>query len=455
MLDFIDDCITFTAGERGGHKFVLEWWQKWLFVNAFGWKRPDGSRRYRTVFLYIPRKNGKSELASIFAIVLGMVDGELGAQVLLAAGSREQTQHVFRATKQMISADEALTRRTILYHNSVAIPETNSFIKSISSEGRTQHGGNIHGAVIDEVHSHRNRDLIDAIESSPAARRQPMIVFLTTADFDGEESICNEKLADAKKIRDGVETDNRILPLIYEADRDADWTKEETWKAANPNYGVSVKPDFIKTECERAKRTPSYANTFKRLHLNMPTGQDIIWIPLEDWDRCDTREVELAELSCCGGLDLSATTDITALVLAFPSNNGVDLLPHFWIPESRADARKRRDKADWQAWAREGFVTVTPGRTVDYAIMRRDIVALKEKYNIVDIGVDRWNATHIAQELQDDGIEIFAFGQGYQSMSGPSKEFERLVMSGQCRHRSHPVLRWMVAHTAAEMDAKA
>ena len=288
------------------------------------------------------------------------------------------------------------------------------------------------------------------------SRRQPLIVHITTADFD-RESICNEKYDYACKVRDGVIDDPAFLPVIYEASNDDDWTDPDIWKRVNPNLGVSINKEYLQRECRKAQETPSYENTFKRLHLNIRTQQDVRWLSLEAWDACDGSPIDESALEgrpCFAGLDLSTTTDLSALVLVFPHDDGTStLVPRFWVPADNAERRERRDRVPYQTWARQGLIEMTPGNVIDYDRIKARIDELGRRFDIREIAVDRWNATQLITQLQDEWHEVTPFGQGFKDMSAPTKEFERLVMSRRLRHGGYPVLRWMVSHVSVETDA--
>lgn len=455
-VNFFPDVLTFTVGEWRGLPFALEEWQARIVYNLFGWKRPNGMRRYREGFIYIPRKNGKSEWAAGLGLLLEFADGEPAAQVYCAAADKDQAKIVFRAGTTMVEQSPELSERGRVYHNSIAYKATGSFLMAISAEAYSKHGMNAHGIIMDELHAQPNRDLVDVLMTSVGSRRQPLTIHITTADFD-RESICNEKYDYACKVRDGVVDDPSFLPVIYEATLDDDWTSPDVWRKANPNYGVSVKEDYLAAECKRAQETPTYENTFKRLHLNIKTQQDVRWIKLEQWDACDSTPIDpdaLARETCYAGLDLSSTTDISSLVLAFrDEDGGVILLPYFWIPSDNAHQRERRDRVPYLTWARQGYVELTPGNVIDYARIKAKIDELYCKYHVAEVAIDRWNSSHITSQLQDEGVTVIGFGQGYKDMSPAAKEFEKLVVCGKLRHGGNPVLRWMASHVAAESDA--
>jgi phage terminase large subunit-like protein len=455
-IDFFHECLTFTAGEWMGRPFMLERWQQAIVGNLFGWKRPDGTRRYREAFIFVPRKNGKSELAGGLGNLLTFADGEPGAQVYCAAADREQARLVFNAAKTMVAAEPELAGRGRAYTNAILAPATGSVLKVVSAEAYSKHGVNAHGVIIDELHAQPNRELVDVLTTSTGARRQPLLIHITTADFD-RESICNEKHEYACKVRDGIIDDPAFLPVIYEAPPDADWIDPEVWAEVNPNLGVSVSVEYLQRECRRARETPTYENTFKRLHLNMRTAQDVRWLSVEQWDACGGSPVDEAALrgrECYAGLDLSTTTDVSALVLVFLDPEGaVTLVPRFWIPGDNAHKREKRDRVPYVTWARQGLIEMTPGNVVDYDVVRTRINELGRIFQVREIAVDPWNATQLSTQLQGDGFEVVNFGQGYKDMTSPAKELEKLVVSGRLRHGGHPVLRWMASNVAVEMDA--
>jgi len=455
-IQFFGECLTFTAGEWMDRPFILQPWQQAIVGNLLGWKRPDGRRRYREAFIFVPRKNGKSELAGGLGILLTFADREPGAQVYCAAADREQARLVFNAAKTMVQAERELTKRSRIYTSAIVVPATGSALKVVSAEAYSKHGINAHGIIIDELHAQPNRELVDVLTTSTGARRQPLVIQITTADYD-RESICNEKYDYACRVRDGVIDDPAFLPVIYEAAVDEDWTDPMVWARVNPNLGVSVSSEYLEREYRRARETPTYENTFKRLHLNMRTQQDVRWLALDQWDACGGEEIDESDLHgryCHVGLDLSTTTDVSALVMIFRDDDGmVTLLPRFWIPGDNAHKRENRDRVPYATWARQGLIEMTPGNVVDYEVIRTRINELGKVYRIQEIAIDPWNATHLATQLSGDGFELVSFGQGFKDMTAPTKELEKLVISGKLRHGGHPVLRWMASNVAVETDA--
>lgn len=459
VVNFFEKLLVHSKGEWAGQPFKLAEWQRELIRTLFGWKRDDGTRQYRTAYIEIPRKNGKSTLAAGIALYLLFADGEPGAEVYSAAADRDQAAIVFNEAKNMTEESLQLARRAEVYKRSIVVPSERSAYRVLSADAFTKHGLNAHGVVVDELHAQPTRDLVDVLVTGTGSRRQPLVVFITTAGFD-RESICYEYHEYARKIEDGIIQDDTFFVYIAAADQEDDWQDPAIWAKANPNLGVSVKLEYLENECRRAQQVKAYQNTFRRLHLNQWTQQETRWLPLEAWDGCKTPvDARLLQGSVCyGGLDLASTSDVASFVLDFPPEPGEDVqthawLPFFWIPEENMVERARRDRVPYDAWARDGLLRTTPGNAIDYGFIIRDIEALGELYEIKEIAFDRWGAFQVSQQLEDAGFVMVGFGQGFASMSSPTKELLRLILEGLLAHGGHPILRWMADNVVVDSDA--
>lgn len=386
-------------------------------------------------------------------------DGEPGAQLYSAAAEKEQAGLIYRHAAGMIARNPDLDSRCRIYRTFKSIEHhgTASIYKALSADADTKHGLNSHFVVVDELHAHPNGDLVDVLITSTGSRRQPMIVHITTADFS-RESVCNTKYDYACKVRDSVVADSSFMPAIWEAAVEDDWTSPEVWAKANPNLGVSVRREYLERECKRAQDEPSYENTFKRLHLNIRTQQDVRWLKLEQWDDCNgaVSAKELEGRTCYGGLDLSTKLDISAFVLVFPpllDDEPWKVLPRFWIPGENAHKREKRDRVPYLTWERQGLITLTPGNVIDYDYIKAQILEDAKRFEIKELGYDPFNANQISVQLAGEGIEMVEVRQGFLTLSEPSKELERLVVSKMLAHGGNPVLRWMASHVAIETDA--
>jgi len=282
-----------------------------------------------------------------------------------------------------------------------------------------------------------------------------LMVMITTAGYD-RTSVCWEQHEYARQVLAGIVEDPSYFAFIAAADEGDDWTDPATWAKANPGLGVTISEEYLREQCARAKASPAYQNAFRRLHLNQWTSQDERWLDMAAWDACDGALPELAGRRCFGGLDLASTTDIAAFVLAFPPEREDEpfyLLPFFWTPRETLTERMRKDRVPYDAWVRDGYMTATPGNVIDYGVILRDIEALGQRYKIEQIAFDRWGAEMVRQLLEGAGFEMVQMGQGFASMSHPTKELLRLVLAHGLMHGGHPVLRWMADNVTVDIDA--
>lgn len=455
IVEFFETALCLTT--NGFPDFVLQPWQADFLATLYGWKRQsDGTRRYREALFAVPRKNGKSETCAGLAIYGMAADSETRAQVYSAAKTRDQAGLIYDVAAIMCRQSEDLRSmiRPVESRKRLEFAAKHSYYQALSADAATAHGKNPHLVLFDELHTQPNRLLYDGLKSGMGARRQPLFISLTTAGND-RNSICYEVWQHARNVRDGIISDPTFLPMLYEIQPGEDWKDESVWKRVNPNLGVTVSMQFLREEYRRAASVPSYENTFRNLYLNEWTEQAVRWISMDHWDKCqaETHWSELQDMPCWAGLDLSSSVDISALVLAFPVDGKVVLKPHFWICDEQAKKNERTDRVPYREWARQGLVTITEGNVVDYDRIRADIRELAEEHNIQEIACDRWNATQLITQLSGDGHNTVPFGQGYASISGPTKEFEKLVLGGQLVHDGNKILRWMASNVATTVDA--
>lgn len=459
---FFERFLKHSKGEWSHRPFKLEAWQRNDIIRPlFGWKRTrDSTRRYRRAYIELPRKNGKSTLSAGMAGLLLYLDNEPSAEVYSAAAEREQAGIVFDEAKRMFEGSPELAARSEFYRRTIYVPGTRSVYRVLSADAPTKHGLNVHGVIFDELHAQPNRDLWDVLNTGTGARRQPLMVMITTAGFD-RTSICWEQHEYACGVLNGTNPDQEFFAYIAAADETDDWLDEGVWAKANPNLGVTISLDYLRAEALRAQMSPAYQNTFRRLHLNQWTQQETRWLPLEAWDRCAGSEsaMQLPDLlkgmPCYGGLDLASTSDIAALVLTFPKEDDDDRfywLPFFWVPRENLIERGRKDRVSYDAWVRDGWIKATEGNVIDYGVIVRDIEMLAERYNIKEVAFDRWGAFQVSQQLEAIGLTMVAFGQGYVSMSAPTKELLRLTLDSKLTHGGHPVLRWMADNVVVSTD---
>lgn len=448
VVSFIE-CLCHTKGRWAGKPFILMPWQERIIRDVFGIIKPDGHRQFSTAYIEIPKKNGKSELAAAIALYLLFGDDEASPEVYGAAADRAQASIVMDVASQMVRLTPALERRSkILTANKrIACRTNNGFYQVLSAEVGTKHGLNVSGLVLDEVHAQPNRKLYDVLtKGSGDAREQPLYFLITTAGTD-TNSICYELHQKAEDIIEGRKNDPTFYPVIYGAGMDEDWTDPKVWKKANPSLGETITMDKVRAACESAKQNPGEENSFRQLRLNQWVKQAVRWMPMDKWDACafPSDPEDLEGRVCYGGLDLSSTTDLTSFCLVFPPEEDDEpyyILPYFWLPEDTLTLRVNRDHVPYDVWERQGYIQTTEGNVVHYAFIEKFIEKLGEKYNIREIAFDRWGAVQMVQNLEGMGFTVVPMGQGFASMSPPTKELMKLTLERRLAHGGHPVLRW-------------
>lgn len=447
-VSFIE-CLCHTKGTWAGKPFKLLDWQEQIIRDLFGTIKPNGYRQFNTAYIEIPKKNGKSELAAAVALLLCCGDGEQRAEIYGCAADRGQATIVFDVAADMVRMCPALNKRCkiLTSQKRILFTPTNSFYQVLSAEAYSKHGFNIHGVVFDELHTQPNRKLFDVMtKGSGDARMQPLYFLITTAGTD-THSICFETHQKALDILEGRKIDPTFYPVTYGAGDTEDWTDPKVWLKANPSLGETIGMDKVEAACESAKQNPGEENSFRQLRLNQWVKQAVRWMPMDKWDACayPVNEEMLEGRICYGGLDLSSTTDLTSFCLVFPPEDEDEpyyVLPYFWVPEDTLELRVKRDHVPYDLWHRQGYLETTEGNVVHYGYIEKFIERLGERFNIREIAFDRWGAVQMVQNLEGMGFTVVPMGQGFASMSPPTKELMKLTLEKKLAHGGHPVLRW-------------
>lgn len=452
--------LSHTIGQWEGVPFKLLDWQEQIIRDVFGIvDKKTGYRQFRQAYIEIAKKQGKTELDAAVALKLLCADDEPAAEIYGCAADRQQAAICFNVAAKMVKLHPLLRKKIKILESQkrmVYMPN-GSFYQVLSADAYSKHGFNVHGLLFDELHAMPNRKLFDVMtKGSGDARRQPLFFFTTTAG-DDTHSICFEQHQKAVDILDGRKTDPSFYPVLFAASENDDWTKEETWRKANPSLGVTITLDSVRAWCEQAQQNPAEENVFRQLRLCQWVKQAVRWMPMAKWDLCDgeVRPEDFEGRVCYGGLDLSSSTDITAFVLVFPpeTEDGIYyIMPFFWIPEENLPLRVKRDHVPYDLWQRQGYLETTEGNVIHYGFIERFIERLGEHYNIREIAFDRWGATQMVQDLEGMGFTVVPFGQGFRDMSPPTKELMKLTLERRIAHGGHPVLRWMMDNVCVRTD---
>jgi phage terminase large subunit-like protein len=454
-IEWFPRYLTHTKGQWAGVPFELLPWQKEVVGRLFGTVKEDGTRQYRHVYVEIPKKNGKSELGAGIALKLLFADSERYAEIYSAAADRDQAAIVFNVSADMVRASPQLSKRCKVIESTKRIVHNNGgFYRVLSAEAHTKHGFNVHGVIFDELHAQPDRRLWDVLtQGSGDARTQPVFFTITTAGYD-RHSICWEQHAYALKVRDTPDLDPTFLPILYSADEEDDWTSESVWKKCNPSLGEIISVERVREACKKAQEVPALENSFRQLRLNQWVKQEVRFLPMKHWRACPFAEdLDISGEVVYGALDLASTTDIAAFVLLHPAEDDFfDVIPFFWIPEESMRERSIRDGVPYERWVSQGLMYATPGNVIDYRSIHAKIMELSEKYQIAEIAYDPWNATHFIQGLIEEGATMITFRQGFISMTAPTKELLKLVLSHKIRHNGHEVLDWMADNVVVSKD---
>lgn len=450
-INFIER-LKHTKGEWAGRPFHLEPWQQFVLWNIFGWKNADGTRRFRYAYIEIARKNGKTALSAGVGLYMLFADGESRPEVYSAATVKDQAKICFSDAVAIVKATD-LKNYLTPYRNSIVYELKGGTFKPLSSDYGTHDGLNPSCGIIDEFHAHKDSGMFDVIKSAFGARRQPLMFIITTAGFD-KSGACYAYRENVIKVLRGVNEDDSLFGIIYTLDSKEEWDNHKMWIKSNPNLGVSLSADYLADQVKDAKNRPEAVRNVMTKNVNLWVDAERTWILDDAWMKCIgmTAPADLKGCACWGGLDLSNVSDITAYVLLFHENDRFQLLPHFWIPEEKMQEKVRKENINYDRWVAEGYVTVTPGNVIDYDFVKADILRIVADYDLHTSAYDRWNSSQTIIDLQNEGMECNPFGQGYGSMSAPTKEFEKLVLTEKIEHCGNPVLRWMLSSTVVKSD---
>lgn len=449
------ELLTHTKGELAGTRIHLEPWQVFILTTVFGWlRRADSGRRYRRAYVEVSRGNGKSTLCSGIGLYCLLADREGGAEVYSFATTRDQAKIVFGDAKVMAERNAPLRNKFGLQvlANALYVPTSNSTFQAKSAEGSTLDGLNTHLAIIDELHAHKTRAVYDVVETSTGKRKNSLMFVITTAGFD-TSGICYEVRTMVTKVLEKSVVDETQFGIIYGLDEGDDWTTVEALEKANPNWGISVRPEIITSLMKKAIALPSAVNNFKTKHLNIWCSASSAWIDMQAWEagEINVDRSDFEGQPCYIGLDVGAKNDVTAKVLLFPVGKSFVVFADFYLPEA---AVEKSTNSQYRGWVEEGWITQSGGAMTDLARIEEDIRDDLSRFDVKGIAYDPWNALQLATNLGNDGAPMVEYRNTVQNFSDPMKSLEALVQDKRVNHDGNPVLRWMMGNVVAKLDAK-
>lgn len=450
------ETLPVTAGMLAGKNMKVREWQRRDIVEPIYFIDDDGNRPVRTALITMPRKNGKTGIVAFLALAhLCGPEAESRGQIYCAAADRKQAGLIFNEVKAIVLQRPELEERLIIrdFNKTMEDIETGSFLQVLAANVRTAHGLSASVVIYDELAQARDRQLWDVLSTSTAARKEPLIFVISTQSADTHH-VMTELVDYGRKVNEKVIDDPAFHACIYSAPMDADPWDEQTWHECNPALGDFRSLEEMRTAAQQAQRIPAREAAFRLLYLNQPVDASERFIASADWDAC-SGAVELEELEgmpCWGGLDLSSTTDLTALVLYFPHNGAI--LPYFWVPRDNIVERENRDKVPYSVWAKMDLVELTNGRATDRLAIARRLAEISASYDLQGIAYDRWRFEDLQKTLSDEGIELplFPWGQGFKDMSPAVEAFETVILNESIKHGGNPILTWNLSNAVAEID---
>jgi phage terminase large subunit-like protein len=458
----------------------LEAWQIFIYMTVFSWvwataaaaesgmRERDGLRRFRTVYIEVPRKNAKSTMTAPVGLYMLGPDGEEGAECYSAATTRDQARIVFDVARAMARKTPAFCDRfgVQIGTHALTVLETESVFKALSSEDNSLDGLNPHFASVDELHAHKTRGVYDVLETATGARSQALLWNITTAGSN-RAGVCYEIRTYLTKLLDHVATDESFFGIIYTIDDNDDWTDPKIWAKANPNYGVSVFPDDIARLCRKAQELPSAQPNFLTKRLNVWVNADSPWMDMRRWDALGDRQLRIEQFEgeeVFEAFDLASSVDFAANIRLFrklvPEKNKAGemedrmhyfVFGRFYLPE---DVIEESDNSQYKGWANSHRVIATDGNIIDQNAIQDDLRLDKEQFQIREAAYDPFQATKFATELLGEGFPMVEMGATVKNFSAPMKEIEALVRSGRLHHDGDPVLAWMMSNVVAHLDKK-
>lgn len=458
MCKFIE-LLPHIKGEKARRRELIELepWQCFVLTTVFGWLHRDTDlRRFRTVYIEVPRKNGKSALSSGVALYMLAADGEAGPEVYSAATTRDQAGIVFKDAKAMADRTAGLQRRfgVTSSRDQITVPRAAGVMRALSrDQGGNLDGLNVHCGVIDELHAHKTREVFDVIETGTGSREQPLVWNITTAGFN-RAGICYEQRRYVCDLLNGVHKDDTYFGVIYTIDKDDDWTDPASWAKANPNWNVSVKPDDIERKANKAMRLPSAVPNFLTKHLNVWVNADSQWLDMRAWESQADESLVLEDFAGCKawiGIDLASKIDLAALRVVIHANGKKYTFGRFYLPEETVE---NSDNSQYQGWALEGHIVTTPGNVIDFEFIERDLMQICDLLDVQAIPYDPHQATQFSTRMLQAGLPMVEYKNTVLTFSEPMKQLEADVIAGKLWHDGCPVMSWNISNVVCHSDAK-
>ena len=463
-IEFIENYCKHSKGKLGGKPFILELWQKALVAATFGIvHKIDGTRKFQEVVLIVARKNGKSTLAAAVGLYLQIADGEPGAEIYAVATKRDQAKIIWLEAKRMVRKSPSLLKRMKTLVAEIVSEFNDSSFKPLGSDSDTLDGLNVHGALLDEIHAWKDKNLYDVIVDGTSSREQPLI-FITTTAGTIREGIYDIKYDEIEQVINGYDDVNgykneRLLPIVYELDNRKEWMEEESFYKPNPGLGTIKQIGQLKAKVNKARANPLLVKNLLTKDFNVRETTSEAWLTFEQLNNTDTFDIKaLKPRYCIAGIDLSSTTDLTCASIIFkvPNNDTLYVKQMYWLPGDLLEKRVQEDKIPYDTWLEQGYLRVSEGNKVNYKDITKWLLEVQDEMDvyIYKIGYDSWSSTYLVDELQmnfgkDTTDPVI---QGAKTFSGPMRRFAADLESKKINYDNNPVLKWNLSNAAVQID---
>ena len=464
VLDFFEHVLVLNGGEFEGEPYIPLGWQAFVIGSLFGWVNEKGLRRFRVAYIETGKGSGKSPLAAGIGMFGLVADNEPRAEIYAAATKKDQAMILFRDAVAMVDQSPNLSKRISKSGTgekvwNLSYPEGGSFFRPVSADDG-QSGPRPHISLLDEIHEHKNGNVVKMMRAGTKGRTQALMLMITNSGHN-KNSICWEYHDYGTKVASQQLEDDAFFNYICALDEDDDpLTDENCWPKANPSLGSTIQPQYLRELVKEAKGMPSAESSVLRLNFCRWVGAESPWISSDIWLGAEENIDDglLFGRKCYAGIDLASTQDLTSCVFLFEPTE-VDpvwrIKPYFWLPDYDLKKKSEKDGVDYLQWVKAGYLETTPGKAISKLIIAQRIVSISQDYNLIAAGYDRWRIEDLIQTLADEGQELplKPYGQGYKDMAPAVSEFESLLLNGSIKHNGNPVLTWCAANAVTESDA--
>lgn len=463
-INFIERFCKHSKGKMGGKPFILELWQKAKVAATFGIvHKITGERKYQRVVLIVARKNGKSTLSAAEGLYLFIADGEPGAEIYSVATKKDQAKIIWLEAKRMVKKSPALSKRIKPLVAELTCEINDGIYKPVGRDSDTLDGLNVHGATMDEIHAWTDKNLYDVIVDGTSARDEPLILITTTAGTV-RENVYDDIYDEAERTINGYfdpdgYKDERSLFLVYELDDRKTWKDEETWMQANPGLGTIKKTDALRDKVNKAKANSKLVKNLLTKDFDIPETTSEAWLTFETIDNRNTFDIKkLKPRYCIGGIDLSATTDLTCATIVFriPDDDNIYIKQMYWLPSDLIELRSQEDKIPYNIWEERGLLRRSGTNKVDYKDVTKWFLEVQNEMDcyIFRIGYDRWSAGYLVDELEQTfGKITVPVAQGAKTFSNPMKRLESDLKAKKVNYENNPITKWNLSNAAIKTDS--